>query len=139
MVAITDSIMTAGLPDGKYHLRANETAVERGEANLADTGLRAVAYCRVSTRHEKQCHSLEAQIAYYTNFIKRNPNREFVAAYLDIAFGIRTTNRPGYQKLMKDCIKRKADLILVKSLSRFGGMHWKPSGRSENPKEWEAA
>ena len=82
--------------------------------------LRVAAYCRVSTRHEEQRHSLEAQIAYYTNFIKRNPNWKFVAVYSDVASGVRTTNRPGYQKLMKDCHKRKADLILVKSLSRFG-------------------
>ena len=82
--------------------------------------LRVAAYCRVSTRHEEQRHSLEAQIAYYTNFIKRNPNWKFVAVYSDVASGVRTTNRPGYQKLMKDCHKRKADLILVKSLSRLG-------------------
>ena len=42
-----------------------------------------------------------------------------VAVYSDIASGTRTANRPGYQKLMRDCTKRKVDLILVKSLSRF--------------------
>ena len=36
--------------------------------------LRVAVYCRVSTRHEEQRHSLEAQIAYYTDYIKRNPN-----------------------------------------------------------------
>lgn len=36
--------------------------------------LRVAAYCRVSTRHEEQYHSLEAQISYYTNYIQRNPN-----------------------------------------------------------------
>lgn len=44
---------------------------------------------------------------------------KFVAVYSDIASGTRIANRPGYQKLMKDCTKRKVDLILVKSLSRF--------------------
>ena len=82
--------------------------------------LRVAAYCRVSTHHEEQRHSLEAQIAHYTNFIKRNPNWEFVAVYSDIASGVRTTSRLGYQALMKDCVKGKVDLILVKSLSRFG-------------------
>ena len=82
--------------------------------------LQIAAYCRVSARHEEQCHSLEAQIAYYTNYIQRNPNWGFVAVYSDIASGTHTANRPGYQKLMRDCTKRKADLILVKSLSRFG-------------------
>ena len=82
--------------------------------------LRVAAYCRVSTRHEEQYHSLEAQISYYTNYIQRNPNWKFVAVYSNIASGTRTANRPGYQKLMGDCTKRKVDLILVKSLSRFG-------------------
>ena len=82
--------------------------------------LRVAAYCRVSTCHEEQYHSLETQISYYTNYIQRNPNRIFVAVYSDIASGIRTANRPGYQKLLRDCAKGKIDLILVKSLSRFG-------------------
>ena len=82
--------------------------------------LRVAAYCRVSTRHEEQCHSLEAQIAYYTDYIKRNPNWKFVAVYSDIASGIRAANRPGYRQLMRDCDQGKVDLILVKSLSRFG-------------------
>lgn len=73
--------------------------------------LRVAAYCRVSTRHEEQYHSLEAQISYYTNYIQRNPNWKFVAVYSDIASGTRTANRLGYQKLMKDCTKREIDLI----------------------------
>lgn len=77
--------------------------------------LRVAAYCRVSTRHEEQCHSLEAQIVYYTDCIKRNPNWEFVAVYSDIASGVRTSNRPGYRQLMRNCAKGKVDLILVKS------------------------
>lgn len=41
VVAITDSIMAAGLPDGKYHLGVNQVVVEEGDAKLADTGVRA--------------------------------------------------------------------------------------------------
>ena len=82
--------------------------------------LRVAAYCRVSTSHEEQYHSLEAQIAYYTDYIKRNSNWEFVTVYSDIASGLYAANRPGYQQLMRDCAKRKVDLILVKSLNRFG-------------------
>ena len=41
VVAITDSIMAAGLPDGKYHLGVNEVVVEDGDAKLASTGVRA--------------------------------------------------------------------------------------------------
>ncbi len=41
VVAITDSIMAAGLPDGNYHLGVNEVVVEDGDARLAATGVRA--------------------------------------------------------------------------------------------------
>ena len=41
VVAVTDSIMAAGLPDGKYKLGVNDVVVEEGDAKLADTGVRA--------------------------------------------------------------------------------------------------
>lgn len=40
--------------------------------------------------------------------------------YADNASGLHAKNRPGYQKMLRDCRKGKIDLILVKSLSRFG-------------------
>ena len=41
VVAITDSIMAAGLPDGNYHLGVNEVVVKNGDAKLASDGTRA--------------------------------------------------------------------------------------------------
>ena len=41
VVAITDSIMAAGLPDGQYKLGVNDVVVVAGDAKLADTGVRA--------------------------------------------------------------------------------------------------
>lgn len=41
MVAITDSIMAAGLPDGNYHLGVNDVVVVDGDAKLASNGTRA--------------------------------------------------------------------------------------------------
>lgn len=41
VVAITDSIMAAGLPDGRYHLGVNEVIVKDGDAKLASDGTRA--------------------------------------------------------------------------------------------------
>ena len=85
-----------------------------------DQQLRVAAYCRTSTNQEEQNSSLEKQIAYYTAFIQSNPMWRFVAAYADQASGLHTKNRPGYRKLLRDCRRGKIDLILVKSLSRFG-------------------
>ena len=41
VIAVTDSIMAAGLPDGAYKLGVNDVVVEDGDAKLADTGVRA--------------------------------------------------------------------------------------------------
>lgn len=41
VVAITDSIMATGLPDGSYHLGVNQVIVENGDAKLASDGTRA--------------------------------------------------------------------------------------------------
>lgn len=41
IVAITDSIMAAGLPDGEYHLGVNEVVVVDGDARLKSNGTRA--------------------------------------------------------------------------------------------------
>ncbi len=85
-----------------------------------DQQLRVAAYCRTSTNQEEQNSSLENQIAYYTAFIQSNPMWRFVAVYADQVSGLHTKNRPGYRKLLRDCRRGKIDLILVKSLSRFG-------------------
>lgn len=82
--------------------------------------LKVAAYCRASTRHEEQQRSLDAQIDYYTSYIQNHPNWTLVAVYSDTASGTRTLQRSGYQQLMRDCTNKKVDLILVKSLSRFG-------------------
>lgn len=41
VVAITDSIMASGLPDGRYKLGVNDVVVEDGDAKLAENGVRA--------------------------------------------------------------------------------------------------
>lgn len=91
--------------------------------NLVPIGvqqLRVAAYCRVSTGHEEQQNSLKNQIEFYSDYIRRNHRWQFVAVYFDTASGLRKNHRPGYQQLLKDCRRKKIDLILVKALSRFG-------------------
>ena len=41
MIAVTDSIMAAGLPDGNYILGTNDVVVSGGDAKVASTGARA--------------------------------------------------------------------------------------------------
>ena len=92
----------------------------KGKASIWEQRLKVAAYCRISTDHEDQEQSLENQVAFYTNYVKRNPYWKLVSVYTDRSSGLHTKNRPGYQQLLKDCRRKKIDLILVKSLSRFG-------------------
>lgn len=87
---------------------------------LEERRLRVAAYCRVSTNGPEQLKSLENQIYYYTNYITANPSWKFVCVYSDVGSGMNTKHRPGYRKMLRDAAHGKFDLLLVKSLSRFG-------------------
>ena len=81
---------------------------------------RVAAYARVSTDSEEQLTSYEAQVDYYTRFIQKNENWEFVKVYTDE--GISATNikhRDGFNEMVKDALAGKIDLIITKSVSRF--------------------
>lgn len=82
--------------------------------------LKVCAYARVSTEMEEQQNSYEAQVAYYTKYIKNNPEWEFIGVYADEGItGTSTKKRAGFNKMMKDAMDGNIDLILTKSISRF--------------------
>ena len=87
---------------------------------LVEQPLRVAAYCRVSTDSEEQLGSLENQMKFYTNYIRNQINWILVGIYSDNASGVRLRKRTGYQQMIKDCNHGKIELILVKSISRFG-------------------
>lgn len=77
-------------------------------------------YARVSTDHEDQTTSYEAQVDYYTNYIKSRDDWEFAGLYSDE--GISATNtkhRDGFNQMISDAMAGKIDLIITKSVSRF--------------------
>ena len=81
---------------------------------------RVAAYARVSTELDSQQNSYEAQIDYYTNFIKGRPEWEFVQIYADEGItGTSYKRRDGFNKMIADALAGKIDLILTKSISRF--------------------
>ncbi len=82
--------------------------------------LKIAAYCRVSTEYEEQRQSLKSQVSYYTQKICDNPAWDFAGIYAEQESGTRIDNRDEIQRLMEDCRNGKVDLILMKSLSRFG-------------------
>ena len=81
---------------------------------------RVAGYARVSTDHEDQQTSYEAQVDYYTNYIKGRDDWEFAGLYSDE--GISATNtkhRDGFNQMIADALSGKIDLIITKSVSRF--------------------
>ena len=82
--------------------------------------LRVAAYCRVSTNHEEQESSLETQISYYGKLIAERENWQLVKIYAERASGTQLKKRSEFMQMIKACKQGKIDLILTKSISRFG-------------------
>ena len=89
--------------------------------STATTQKRRVAgYARVSTDSDEQFTSYEAQIDYYTQYIRCNPEWEFVKVYADEGIsGTSTKHRTGFNEMIDDAMSGKIDLIVTKSVSRF--------------------
>lgn len=81
---------------------------------------RVAAYARVSTDSDEQLSSYAAQVDFYTQHIRSNPEWEFVDVYTDEGIsGTNTKKRDGFNRMIADAMEGKIDLILTKSISRF--------------------
>ena len=90
------------------------------QSTTIPTRRKVAAYARVSTDFEEQLTSYEAQISYYTNYIQRNPDWEFVKIYTDEGISATSTkHREGFNSMIADALDGKIDLIITKSVSRF--------------------
>ena len=99
-----------------YEIR---NALAQGKS-IFDLKLRVTYYARVSTDKDEQLHSLKAQIDYYTEFIKANPNWVFVPGYIDEGIsGTSVTKRESFMQMMDDAELRKFDFVITKEISRF--------------------
>ncbi len=82
---------------------------------------RVAAYCRVSTNSADQLNSYARQIKVYTDTIKKRTEWELVEIFADEGIsGMSAENRPEFLRMIKMCEAHQIDLILVKSVSRFG-------------------
>ena len=82
--------------------------------------LRVAAYGRVSTFMEHQETSYEAQVEYYTDMIRNNPQWKFAGVYADEGVtGVNTKKRTKFNQMIDDCMHGKIDMIITKSVSRF--------------------
>lgn len=86
----------------------------------SDAPIRLAAYCRVSSNSEDQLHSFAAQIRYYKDYEKKNPQYKLVDIYADEGLtGTEMKKRDELHRLIRDSQKGKIDRVIVKSVSRF--------------------
>ena len=97
-------------------------SISRYTAAPIDTPIKrkVAAYARVSTDSEEQLTSYEAQVSYYTDYIQKHDDWEFVRVYADEGLsGCSTAKREGFKQMVADALAGRFDLIITKSVSRF--------------------
>ena len=98
---------------------ATPRSVEPGKSSHRK--LRVAAYCRVSTDSEEQINSYKNQLAYYTEKINSKTEWKFAGIYADEGItGTSMKHREDFKRMLRACREGRIDLILCKSVSRFG-------------------
>jgi site-specific DNA recombinase len=81
--------------------------------------MRAVAYCRVSTKTDEQLDSLESQQKFFAEYAVRN-NYELLHIYADEGkSGTKMKNRTQLLQMLKDADNGRFDVVLIKDISRL--------------------
>ena len=87
---------------------------------IYDIPLRVTYYARVSSESDEQLNSLDNQIAYYEDLIRRNRAWTYVPGYVDEGLsGISTKKRKHFNEMIADAKEGAFDLIITKEISRF--------------------
>jgi DNA invertase Pin-like site-specific DNA recombinase len=88
--------------------------------SIYDIPMRVTFYARVSSDTDEQLNSLDNQVSYYENFIKKNRAWTFVPGYVDEGLsGISTKKRRRFNEMIADAKDGVFDLIITKEISRF--------------------
>ena len=88
--------------------------------SIYDIPLRVTYYARVSSESDEQLNSLDNQIAYYEDLIKRNRTWTYIPGYVDEGLsGISTKKRKHFNEMIADAKEGAFDLIITKEISRF--------------------
>ncbi len=83
--------------------------------------LKAAAYIRVSTQEDMQMGSFEMQKIHFLDVIRNNPRYELARLYCDEGIsGTQVHNRAEFQQMIEDAKDGKIDIVLTKSITRFG-------------------
>lgn len=77
-------------------------------------------YCRVSTNDTEQLNSLTNQISALTRLVSTVDEWKLVDCYIDIASAKKKSPRTNFERMLDDCKNKKLDMVITKSVSRFG-------------------
>ena len=82
---------------------------------------RVAVYARVSTDDPNQTSSYELQKNHYTDVVSRHEGWELSEIYADEGIsGTSLQHRDAFVRMIQDCKRGKIDMIITKSVSRFG-------------------
>ena len=77
-------------------------------------------YCRVSTNSMEQLQSLIAQVSHLTRLTAAMPQWLLSDVYMDVATSKTGSSRKEFNRMLDDCRSNKLEIVLTKSISRFG-------------------
>ena len=81
---------------------------------------RVAVYCRVSTDHEDQKNSIENQKLYFEEYVSQHKGWKLVEIYADEGItGTSLRKRKHFNRMYRDSLKGKYDIILTKEVCRF--------------------
>ena len=81
---------------------------------------RVCAYARVSSDKEAMLQSLSNQVSHYNKMISANSEWQFIGVYADEGISGTKEDRPNFKRMVDDAKAGNIDLIITKSISRFG-------------------
>ncbi len=86
------------------------------EPHLIKAGL----YVRVSTARVEQLRSLSSQVSAMTRYVYSRENWILKDIYLEVGSAKTGSSRREFVRLLDDCKRQEIEVVVVKSLSRFG-------------------
>ncbi|MDO4927340.1 MAG: recombinase family protein, partial [Turicibacter sp.] len=86
---------------------------------MVDIPLKAVAYCRFSSHHQRE-ESIDAQLRAITRYVETSGgNYHLMDQYIDMALTGTNTERPNFQRMLDDAKKGLFDVVIVHKMDRF--------------------
>lgn len=81
---------------------------------------RVAIYARVSSNTKEQLRSLANQVSALTQQVALKDDWRLVDVYIDVASAKEKSKREEFNRLIEDCRNKKVNIVITKSVSRFG-------------------